>query len=71
MQSTNLLRSAAALGSAQRPISAAALRSKFVDCLAVGAPGLPETDAGALFDRLQALDDVASLRKLPGMAPSA
>ena len=52
---------ARALGSAQRPISAEALRQKFIDCFAVGAPG---ADAGKVFDALQALEHMQSVRSL-------
>ena len=52
---------ARALGSAQRPISADALRQKFVDCFAKGGP---QVDAVALFDRLDQFNCVASVRDL-------
>ena len=52
---------ARALGSAQRPISADALKQKFVDCFAVGAP---DVDASTVFDTLQALEDLPSVRTL-------
>jgi 2-methylcitrate dehydratase PrpD len=52
---------ARALGSAQRPISADALRQKFVDCFARGAP---QVNAVALFDGLNQLECVASVRDL-------
>ena len=52
---------ARALGSAQRPISADALKQKFVDCFAMGAP---DVDASTVFDTLQALEDLPSVRTL-------
>ena len=42
-------------------LSGEALRQKFIDCFAVGAPG---ADAGKVFDALQALEHMQSVRLL-------
>lgn len=57
-----------ALGNAKRPIDAAGLRQKFMDCIAAGAPAAGAgADAGAgLYGRLAALECLPSLRALFG-----
>jgi 2-methylcitrate dehydratase PrpD len=54
-----------AKGSWKKPLSDAELRDKFFDC---AAPALGSSQADDLFDRLAALDRVASLRELPLVA---
>ena len=56
---------AQAKGSWQKPLSDDELREKFFDC-AAGALGRSQT--GALFDRLSAIEQLASLRELPLVA---
>jgi 2-methylcitrate dehydratase PrpD len=52
---------ARALGSAARPISRDALRRKFLDCFAKGAP---RVNAEALFERLAALEHANTVKDL-------
>lgn len=51
-----------ARGNAKLPLTEADLRTKFLDCLG----GVPQVNAGALYEQLSALEKVADLRTLAG-----